>query len=159
MKLMKLIELLKNNKTAIIIGVIVALFILLIDKLVEKYFLYKKRKRIKRICIFHLGELKRRLVPSYTKEKNVFFKETKVNEIKTAWYVYDMLLNNIDVMDPIKFKKTMEFFDNYSTNIEQIKSRLLDSRTKPKTGSLTHATFNKLKNYLEAALSELKGKK
>ena len=81
----------------------------------------------------------------------MFFSETKLNEIKTAWYVYEMLLNNIDVLNPEKFENTMIFFGNYSSNIEQIKSRI-----KPNImGYLTCGTYENLKNYLQLALDEL----
>ena len=64
-----------------------------------------------------------------------------------------MLLANLDVFDSEKFENTMIFFDNYSSNIEQIKSR-----SKPPNiyGNLTKSTYEKLKSYLNSALSELK---
>lgn len=137
-------------------GILASLFIIVITQLIGKYFQFNKKRRIKNICFYHLEGLRKRLGPTSKNDEYVFFSETKFNEIKTAWYVYDMLLANIDVMDPRKFEKTMEFYHHYSTNIEQIKSRLQGCDSLPRTGYLTHETFNKLKNRLDSALSELR---
>ena len=132
-----------------VLGVLLALWL---SQKVENHLQNKKQKRIKKICIYHLEKLDKRLKPTKEEDNKVFFSVTKLNEIKTAWYVYNMLLNHVDVFDPEKIKNTMEFFDNYSTNIEQIKSRM-----KPGImGSLTIGTFENLKNYLQSALLELK---
>lgn len=135
-------------------AIIASFFTIIIMQLIGKYFQCSKSRRIRKICIYHLEKLNERLKPTKEEEGKVFFSETKLNEIKTAWYVYEMLLNNIDILNPEKFENTMKFFDNYSSNIEQIKSRI-----KPNImGYLTCGTFNKLKNHLESALSELKTK-
>lgn len=132
-------------------GIIASLFTIIITQLIGKYFQRGKRRRIRKICIYHLEKLNERLKPTKEEEGKVFFSETKLNEIKTAWYVYEMLLNNIDVLSPEKFENTMKFFDNYSSNIEQIKSRI-----KPNImGYLTRGTYENLKNYLQSALDEL----
>jgi len=142
--------------TSILVGVIAGLVVFLISYVIthksEKYLQKKKQKRIKKICIYHLEKLNERLKPAKKEGNKVFFSQTKLNEIKTAWYVYDMLLNHVDVFDPEKIKNTMEFFDNYSTNIEQIKSRMKQGIM----GSLTIGTFENLKKYLQSALDELK---
>jgi len=152
-----MIDVLKENQTSIVIGIIVGLivafFAIIITLLLDRYFHHKKKKRLKRVCIYHLEKLNERLKPTKEEGEKVFFSETRLNEIKTAWYVYEMLLANLDVFDPEKFENTMRFFDNYSSNIEQIKSK-----SKPPNiyGNLTKATFENLKSYLNSALSELK---
>jgi len=152
-----MIDIIKENQTSILIGVIVGLlvasFTIVITLMLDRYFYRKRKKQIKKVCVYHLDKLNERLNPTKEEDDKVFFSETKLNEIKTAWYVYEMLLANLDVFDSERFENTMIFFDNYSSNIEQIKSR-----SKPPSiyGYLKKSTFEKLKTYLNSALSELK---
>lgn len=136
----------------VISGLIVALLTILISMKADKYFQRNKLKKIKTICFYHLEKLSERLKPNYKEGDKAFFGWTNFNEIRTAWYVYEMLLQNIEIFDPEKFKNTMEFFHNYSINIEQIKSRISENIN----GWLTVPTFEKLKSNLESALEELK---
>lgn len=136
----------------VISGLIVALLTILISMKTDKYFQKSKLKKIKIICFCHLEKLSERLKPNYKESDKAFFSLTKFNEIRTAWYVYEMLLQNIEIFDPEKFKNTMEFFQNYSINIEQIKSRI----SKNINGWLSVPTYEKLKSHLKSALEELK---
>ena len=135
-------------------AVLVALFGDRIWRWIDKL---HKKSQIKTIINQSLHQLKNDLNKKRTNvDKQVEISETFFSEISGYYFLFaDLILPNMQVLNLNKFPKTIEFFNHYKINIEEIRNRFERIKgKKEKRSYITMNTFNKLIERLDDAINE-----
>ncbi len=131
-----------------------SIFDFLIGLLKDKIKSKQDIDEIKSLFIFEFENLEKKLVPNKERDNEVYFSETKKNEIIVLRGFHQTFFNS-DLRNEKKYPKSVKFFHHYMSNTNQLISRVKGDKEN-QYGPLKKNTFNNLKNYLNEALKELK---
>lgn len=116
-----------------------------------------RRKKLVHLCTRHLEQIQPDLSGHVrTQDGKAVFSDTEYSEIVVGDFLYDLIINNIDVFEKgTAIERTITFFHHYKVNMRTIQSRLKASPDG--RASLTETTYRGLMDYLRDAIAELHG--